>query len=243
MLSCLSGVLLSAAISQRRVLFSDTVTQDVLFPREAAIWEREQEREAKIADQQLAIINVANKAQLKTEVIRAKATQDRKAHSEKLEMIQARKAAEAFQENLEKNKAVLMKAAAIEAQKAAECSQNLMAEAPQKTAVAPPLLKKSQVGQGDAGSDDQHEGKAKVCSRRTRLLFWAAVLLSLLVVGGVVLVVKFPEVLGRDGAIGTSGVVVNSVLAEQDSLPFVQVLVRFQGLTDDVMYFTCITPK
>ena len=89
---------------------------------------------------------------------------------------------------------------AIEAQKAAECSQNLMAEAPQKTAVAPPLLKKSQVGQGDAGSDDQHEGKAKVCSRRSRLLFWAAVLLSLLVVGGVVLVVKFPEVLGRDGA-------------------------------------------
>ena len=246
MLSCLSGVLSSAAISQRRNLFSDTVTQDVLFPRESATWEREQEsqeREAKIVDQQLAIINVANKAQLKTEVIRAKATQDRKAHSEKLEMIQARKAAEAFQENLEKNKAVLMKAAAIEAQKAAECSQNLMAEAPQKTAVAPPLLKKSQVGQGDAGSDDQHEGKAKVCSRRTRLLFWAAVLLSLLVVGGVVLVVKFPEVLGRDGAIGTSGVVVNSVLAEQDSLPFVQVLVRFQGLTDDVMYFTCITPK
>ena len=115
MLSCLSGVLSSAAISQRRNLFSDTVTQDVLFPRESATWEREQEsqeREAKIVDQQLAIINVANKAQLKTEVIRAKATQDRKAHSEKLEMIQARKAAEAFQENLEKNKAVLMKAAA-----------------------------------------------------------------------------------------------------------------------------------
>jgi len=205
-------------------------------PREDSYWGEEMKarreeaaaREARAAEQGLAIVNVSNKAELKTEIIRAKAKADFEKHLEAQEAKRARQREEAEQAALIKNKKALAEKAAIEAKRQAEMMQNLMAE-PHLEIMAAKPLKEMKTNDGSA-----LEGK--VGRARLKCLLISALLVVLAAVVATVLLL----VVGIGGAsLGQGQEVVNSLLADDESRPYVEVLVRLKGL-DDPTYFTCV---
>ena len=187
-------------------------------------------REVKVAEQGLAIVNVSNKAQLKTEIIRAQAKADFEMHMELQAAKRARQKEEAEQAALLKNKKALAEKAAIDAKKQAEMMQNLMAEPHLEIKAVKPLQRRNV---------DEDSESENVSLRRKRLIF--AILAALLVViGAVVAAVLVLTLVVSTGVSGpVQGPVVNSLLADDESRPYVQVLVRMQGIAD-ATYFTCV---
>ena len=205
-------------------------------PREESYWgealktqrAEAEARDARAAEHGLAIVNVSNKAQLKTEIIRAQAKADFEQHLEAQEAKRARQREEAEHAALLKNKKALAEKAAIEAKSQAEMMQNLMAE-PHLEIMAAKPLKGRNTKDGSA-----LEGKAG--RARLKCLLTSALLVVLAAVVAMVLVL----VVGIGGvSLGQGQEVVNSLLADDESRPYVEVLVRLKGL-DDPTYFTCV---